>query len=164
MKESRTQREKDVTYIWKDSTWRILIPNCRESAIAYGYHTRWCVALKSTDKFFRKYYPMGPMIYIIKNVDVENHKQQLKWFFQIQSNSFANADDNSITAETVYRILNSLPQEAQDKLKALGYNKLSFKLVDTVDPLERQVLIAQGANPEQKATEYFIWGVPQPSR
>jgi uncharacterized Ntn-hydrolase superfamily protein len=77
--------------VLNNSEYKILIPLTQAAAIYFGKNTRWCTSATGSTNYFDSYNKKGPL-YII--LDKKNNN---RWQFQFESNSFMDEMDRSIS-------------------------------------------------------------------
>lgn len=180
---SKSGAEKNIIPIYEDEHWRILIPKTHEAARKYGAYTHWCTATENSH-YYDSYTRSGPLIIII-NKDraskITNASQvppmrkfegakSYKWQIHLSSNQFKSASDcevNDNDEDNRSKIIDMLPEAAQEKLFKLGINKYTYALMsmfeysrrDDANEAKVRQLIAKGANPHFNDEVILRWAV-----
>jgi hypothetical protein len=64
-KEMLKKSKKDIMIIHDDDEWLFFKPLTHDSAITYGFGTKWCTSMKNDPEYFYRYSNRGVLIYII---------------------------------------------------------------------------------------------------
>jgi hypothetical protein len=64
-KEMLKKSKKDIMIIHDDDEWLFFKPLTHDSAITYGFGTKWCTSMKNDPEYFYRYSNQGVLIYII---------------------------------------------------------------------------------------------------
>lgn len=85
--------EKQITKVFEDKEWLVLIPLTYEASVKYGYNTKWCTAAESTSSQYFSYTSEGVLVYIINK-----GKSKIAAYKKISTNeiSFFNEKDSRI--------------------------------------------------------------------
>lgn len=65
LKALKKDLEKQIKKIHEDEEWLIIRPLTQESAIKYGYGTKWCTTTYDDDRYFTKHAGNGILIYAL---------------------------------------------------------------------------------------------------
>jgi hypothetical protein len=64
-KEMLKKSKKDIMVIHDDDEWLFFKPLTHDSAITYGFGTKWCTSMKNDPEYFYRYSNQGVLIYVI---------------------------------------------------------------------------------------------------
>lgn len=64
-KELLKKSKKDIMIIHDDEEWLFFKPLTHDSAITYGFGTKWCTSMKNDPDYFYRYSRQGVLIYVI---------------------------------------------------------------------------------------------------
>jgi hypothetical protein len=84
-------KEQDVTKLYEDDAWLLLIPKTYEAECKYGAHTRWCTT--ESEYTFNSYMRDGDLLILINKKDEFDGSS--KWQFHVESKSYFNDEDKS---------------------------------------------------------------------
>jgi hypothetical protein len=109
----------DVTKVYEDDTWLIMIPKSKEASCHYGGgQTRWCTASKSSN-YFDHYSKQGPLYMMMHKEDGNKSPSESRSHqFHFESNSFYNAEDRSTDLGQFFTKYPELKPFFKDKFSA----------------------------------------------
>ena len=128
-KEMLKKSKKDIMVVHDDDEWLFFKPLTHDSAVTYGFGTKWCTSMKNDPEYFYRYSNQGVLIYVI------NKKTGKK--FGVHSNSeikmaiYDEIDNNIDSFET------GLPNELIKKLFGLLDVKTNQKNYELFSPEEK---------------------------
>lgn len=137
--EEESAGANNVTKVYEDATYLIIIPRTKESSCKYGMGTRWCTA-SSDRNFYEQYSEEGPLFIIIHKNEKDKEGRQEKYQFHFQSEQFMDIEDNQIDFKK-YIEDNQIVAEALAKY-IVGSDEFPDKF-EALMKLEKSDLISQ---------------------
>ena len=139
----KSEKKGDITTLYNDNDYHVLIPKTKESACSYGQGTRWCTASHGLN-YFESYTSRGPLYIIIHKTELvrnqsisgDNEKQD-RYQFHFEDNQFMDVDDSPISLEQyfntnpiVFNVFKNLFVKEKNikNLVTIGEYKIAFEI------------------------------------
>lgn len=108
-----------------DPQVKIVIPKTEEASIYFGKNTRWCTAASKGANMFREYDDQGKLYVVLFK------KQNVRWQFHFETNSFMDEQDKPITDSA--KLTAVLKQYFPSQLKTMQESGIPLEVFNFVN-------------------------------